>query len=393
MKTVHFDCFSGVSGDMVLGGLLDAGAPVDGLLEMLHKMPVSGFSVRVRKEKRGAIEGTRVLFRFSGQPRRAFRELEAIIQGSELASGVTAASLKILRTLGEAEARVHGVPVEEVHFHEIGALDTLLDVVGTAAALHLLEVSRVTASAIPLGSGWVKTEHGTLPIPAPATAVLMEGIPVFQGTERREVTTPTGAAIVRALCEAFGPIPSMILERVGYGIGSHPQEDPPNLLRVFLGRASEVLIQRRLLVLETQIDDMNPEFYDHLLSRLFAEGALDATFTPVHMKKNRPGILVSVLAEPASGRRLMEVLFLESSTLGVRAFEVERYELPRVEVFVTTPYGKCRVKEVVLPDGSRRRVPEYEDCRQAAERHKVPLREVYEAVLFNVRKLLPIHEA
>jgi uncharacterized protein (TIGR00299 family) protein len=381
MKIAYFDCFSGISGDMILGAMLDLGLPEEELLGELKKLPVEGYHFHIAKERRGAISGTRVRIEIHHQPARHYDEIVNLIRSSGLDPLVQERSLAVFERLGKAEAQVHQIPLERVHFHEVGALDSILDVVGSVVAMHRLGIERVYASRIPTGRGFVETHHGTLPVPAPATAVLLEGAPVYDNGVERELVTPTGAAILTTFAEGYGPLPSMTLSATGYGVGSHPASDPPNLLRVMTGTSADdcpALLQKRLMVLETNIDDMNPEFYDYLFERLFGAGALEVNLMPVQMKKNRPGMLLRALIEPSLRESALEILFKETTTLGVRIQEVERVELPREIREVETSYGPVRVKLATLPGGERRAVPEYEDCKRAARECGAPIRKVYE---------------
>lgn len=380
MKIAYFDCFSGISGDMVLGALLDLGVPEKVLLEALERLPVKGYSFHVTQEKRGAIAGTRVRIEIDHQPSRTFSDIESLILKSDLDDPVKEMSLDIFRRLAEAEAEVHQMPMDQVHFHEVGALDSILDVVGAAIGLHVLSIDKVYASRIPLGGGFVHTHHGVLPVPCPATVLLLKGASVYDSGIKRELVTPTGAAILAALAQSYGPMPDMTLQATGYGVGSHPASDPPNLLRILCGTAPVSYLQRQLLMVETHIDDMNPEFYGYVLDQLFALGVLDVALVPIQMKKNRPGTLLRVLLEPALEPRVLELLFRETTTLGVRVQEVKRVELVREIKEIGTHYGLCRVKSVILPGGERQILPEYEECKRIAEVHGLPLRKVYEEI-------------
>jgi pyridinium-3,5-bisthiocarboxylic acid mononucleotide nickel chelatase len=387
VKIAYFDCFSGISGDMVLGALLDLGVPAGSLLDELKKLSLQGYGVHVCREMRGAISGTRVKIEVHHQPSRNYEDIRELILSSGLDLEVKERSLAIFERLATAESRVHGIPMSHVHFHEVGAVDSILDVVGAVVGLRHLGIEKVFASRIPLGHGFVKTHHGVIPVPAPATVLLLEGVPVYDGGSERELVTPTGAAILATLAESFGPVPDMVLASTGYGVGSHPASDPPNLLRILCGTSRASLTRTNLLVVETNIDDMNPEFYDYVMQKLFALGVLDVGISPVQMKKNRPGALIRVLLEPAIESRVIELLFEETTTLGVRVHEVKRVELQRRIKEIETPYGTCRVKCVLMPDGAERMIPEYEDCRRLAEERNIPLRRVYEdvAMLANQR--------
>ncbi len=388
MKIAHFDCFSGISGDMILGALLDLGLPEDHLRRELVKTGLSGYSLEVRRESRGAISGLRFRVEHGVQPSRAFADIRNIIEQSGLSPYVREKALEVFKRLAVAEAHVHRVPVERVHFHEVGAVDSIVDVVGAAIGMEYLRVDRVCSSPLPLGGGWVKTDHGLLPVPAPATILLLKDVPVYDNGEKRELVTPTGAAVLTVFAQSFGSPPPMRLQAVGYGVGSHPASDPPNVLRIFMGTAREDHLENKeLLLAETNIDDMNPEFYDHVFERLFALGALDVHAVPVHMKKNRPGILLRVLFDPVLRDNVLETIFRETTTLGVRVMPMRRFELDRRILEVQTPYGSCRVKEGHIQGESFRVAPEYEDCKRIADACGKPLRTIYDEVLACARSV------
>jgi uncharacterized protein (TIGR00299 family) protein len=380
MKIAYFDCFSGISGDMVLGALLDLGLPGDFLLDMLRKIPVTGYSIRNGKEQRGLITGTRIHIDIDEQPHRSFKDIQGLIHGSKLEERIQERILKIFENLARAESHVHHVPISEVHFHEVGAVDSILDVAGAVIGLDYLGVERIHSSPLPVGRGFVKTHHGLLPLPAPATMVLLRGIPIYGTDIERELVTPTGAAILASLADGYGPAPEMTLLDSGYGVGHDPASDPPNLLRVLIGASQSSIDYRRLLMLETNIDDMNPEFFGYVLERLFALGVLDASLTPLQMKKNRPGVMLSVLIDPSMEAAVLNLILKETTTLGVRIQEVRRAELKRENELIQTPYGLCEVKRVFLPGGEQRVVPEFESCKRIAEEHRLPIREIYEKV-------------
>ena len=376
MRIAYFDCFSGISGDMVLGALLDIGVPREVLFEELRKIPVTGYSLRAVKEERGLISGTRVIVEVEEQPHRSLGDIRELIYQSKLNEGVQGKILDIFEKLAQAESRVHHLPISEVHFHEVGAVDSILDIAGAVIGLEYLKVERVLSSPVPVGRGFVTTHHGILPLPAPATVQLLEGVPIYGSKAARELVTPTGAALLACLVKAYGPIPEMTLQVSGYGVGKDLASDPPNLLRMLVGVSATVWEGRRLILLETNIDDMNPEFYGYVLDRLFALGVLDASVIPIQMKKNRPGVMLQVLVEPVLQPQVIELFFRETTTLGVRIQEVKRVELSRKLEMLDTPYGPCQVKRVFLPDGGCRLIPEYEACRRLAEDLRKPLREV-----------------
>jgi pyridinium-3,5-bisthiocarboxylic acid mononucleotide nickel chelatase len=368
---------------MLLGALLDAGLAAEDLRRVLGALGVSGYRLEIARERRGALLGTRcqvVVAGHEAHDHRHLDDIERLLQASFLDAAIKEQSLAVFRQLAEAEAAVHGIAVDQVHFHEVGAVDAIVDVVGTVAGLALLGVEVIHASPLPLGRGMVRCAHGTIPIPAPATVRLLTGVPVYDPGIQRELVTPTGAALLSTLAVGFGQAPAMTLESVGYGVGADPSDDPPNLLRVMLGTGTSVMTSERLLLLESNIDDMNPEFYDYLMERLFALGALDVGLIPVQMKKNRPGVLLRILTEPQNRPTLLECVFAETTTLGVRVQELERVALVRETATVATPYGPMRVKRARLPGGEVHSTPEYEDCKRAAQTCGLPLRTIYAQV-------------
>ncbi len=380
----YFDCFAGLSGDMTLGALIDLGLPLAELQEMLNLLGLADLRLATRRVVKDHLAGVRleVQFKFKkSQPTRSYREICALIQEAPLAAGVKARSLKMFRLLGEVEAKIHEQPLDEVHFHELGALDTILDIVGVAYGVERLGVTRVFCSSLPMGWGMIGSAHGRLPNPAPATLELLRGLPVYGTDLPGELVTPTGAVILKGLEAVPEPCPPLRLTRVGYGAGTRDLPGHPNLLRLYLGQPLVAApgLRERLLVLETHIDDMNPELYEPLMAGLFAAGALDVALSPIQMKKNRPGVRLTVVAPPAAREAMLERLFLDSTTLGVRLSEVERVAARRWQETVETPYGPLMVK--VMEYGGRRRVmPEYEACRKLAEEQGLPLIEVYRLV-------------
>ncbi len=382
-KWAYFDCFAGISGDMTLGAMLDAGLDEGALARTLRGLGIPGFRLETRRLAKEHLTGVKVDFRVdSPQPRRDYADITALISRADLSGGVKDLSLRMFRLLAEVEARIHGVPVEEVHFHELGGADTILDVVGVAFGVEALGITRTFVSPVPHGWGMIAAGgHGSLPNPAPAALELLKGLTVYGTDLPGELVTPTGAVILKALGAESEPCPPLRLEKVGYGAGSRDLPGHPNLLRLYLGEpliASSGL-RERVLVMETHIDDMNPELYEPLMAALFAAGALDVALTPIQMKKNRPGVRLTVVAPLAAREGLLVRLFLDSTTLGVRIQEVERVAARRWQETISTPYGDLLVK--VMEYGGRRRVlPEYEACRQLAEKAGLPLLEVYRLV-------------
>lgn len=377
-----FDCFAGISGDMTLGAMLDAGLDRAGLEEVLGSLDLPGFQLQTRRVAKGHLMGVKVDFLLKEeQPARSYADIVGLISKAGFSKGVEDLSLRMFRMLAEVEARIHGQSVEEVHFHELGAADTILDVVGVAFGVESLGLTRTFVSPIPQGWGMIAGAHGRLPNPAPATLDLLKGFTVYGTDLPGELVTPTGAVILKAL-EADSEIcPPLRLAKVGYGAGSRDLPDHPNLLRLYVGEPLPQTrgLRERVLVLETHIDDMNPELYEPLMRGLFTAGALDVALGPIQMKKNRPGVRVTVVAPPAAQEGLLERLFLDSTTLGVRVQEVERVVARRWQETLATPYGELSVK-VMEYGGHRRVLPEYEACRELAEKTGLPLIEIYRLV-------------
>jgi uncharacterized protein (TIGR00299 family) protein len=377
-----FDCFAGVSGDMTLGALIDLGLPVAELQELLAALGLGDVALSVRQVTKEHLTGLQVeIDSGDRQPARTYRKICDLISGAPLTAGVKERSLTMFRLLGEVEARIHGQPLDMVHFHELGGLDTIVDVVGVAFGVERLGISRVFCSPLPMGWGMIAAGHGRLPNPAPATLELLKGLPVYGTDLPGELVTPTGAVILKALQAQYEPCPAMTLSRIGYGAGSRDLPGHPNLLRLYLGTPLTVApgLRETVLVLETHLDDMNPEWYEPLCSGLLAAGALDVALSPIQMKKSRPGVRLTVIAPPAAKEGLLDKLFADSTTLGVRIMEVERVTARRWPETINTPYGPLQVK--VMEYGGRRRVlPEYEACRRMAEAQGVPLIEIYRLI-------------
>ncbi|MFA0781685.1 nickel pincer cofactor biosynthesis protein LarC [Fervidibacter sacchari] len=383
MVCAFVDCFAGISGDMLLGALIDAGAPVDDLLLGLKTLPVSGWELEVERVQKGAVAATSVsVIVHENQPERHLSDIETIIIASQLPEKVKEQSLKVFQLLAEAEAKVHGIGVNEVHFHEVGAVDSILDIVGSVYALHLLGVQAVYASALPFTRGRVKTLHGDLPVPAPATMELLCGVPTYPLDIEVELVTPTGAALLKALANGFGMPPPFTPRKVGYGAGKRDLPFP-NVLRVILGDLPDnvALERERLVVVETNLDDMTGEMAGYAMERLLAAGVRDVWVVPAQMKKNRPAIVLSVLCDHEKLPTVLQILLRETTTLGVRVQEVERLCLPREIWEVTTPYGTVKVKVAKLGDEIVNIAPEYEDCRRLALEQGVPLKEVMAAAI------------
>lgn len=379
MKIAFLDCFSGISGDMFVGALLDAGLDLEALRDAVLTLPLEGVRLEARKEKRNSIQGTRFIVRVDegSQPHRSLEDIRRIISESGLDDRVKEKSLSVFNILAEAEGAVHGEPPDHVHFHEVGAADSIVDIVGGIFGMLSLGIERVCTSPLPLGSGFVATRHGPIPVPAPATVSLLQGVPVRDSGLRQELVTPTGAALIKALSSSFGPMPSFTLEGVGYGVGFRELPDRPNLLRILLGSEAHRGRDDMVVLLEANLDDCQPEFSGYLMERLLEAGALDVSMIPAQMKKNRPGTLLQVLGRPEQMEVLEEVILAESTTLGVRRQVIARRTLERSSLEVESPWGPMTVKTAVGIDGIPRVLPEYEVCRRIALERKIPLREVY----------------
>ena len=372
MTLCYLDAFSGVSGDMLVGALADAGADAEAISAAVGSLD-AGATLRFEKTKRGGIAATK--FHVDCEHTHTHRHLSSIlkmIESGSLGARAKRDAAAVFTRLAEAEAAVHGVPVEKVHFHEVGAVDSIADIVGACVGFELLGVDAIYCSALNLGGGTVKTEHGMLPVPAPATARLLDGRPVYSRGPNVELTTPTGAAVVTTLAAGFGAMPAMRLGRTGYGAGTRDFPEQPNLLRVILGTSSGAPEAVEVSVIEANIDDLSPQVLGYALERLLDRGALDATLEPLQMKKGRPGTLLRVIAKPEDREELTGLIFRETSTLGVRIYSAERRVQPRTWVEVETPHGKTRVK--VAGDGSW--APEYEDCRRLALETGTPLKQI-----------------
>ncbi len=379
MNIVYFDCVAGASGDMILGSLVALGAPLAEIERRLKALPLDGFSLVESRVERHGFEALQLRVEArETKSHRHFTEIRRLLEGADLPPRVLARALGTFEVLGRAEAEAHKVPLEKVHFHEVGAVDAIVDIAGTAWALELLEVDRCHASVIPQGRGFVRAAHGVLPVPAPATLRILEGIPVRATEIEAELTTPTGAALLRSLCETIGEPVGIRPRKTGIATGTMDLKERPNILRAVLGEPLVAEGAGSVEVLETTIDDMNPQLYGHLSEALFESGALEVFLTPVQMKKGRPGVLVTALCDPRRSMAVMERLFAESTTIGIRVRREGRVELRRSVRDVETPLGRIRVKSVVLPSGEERLVPEYEDLRRVAAARGRPLIEIME---------------
>lgn len=378
MKTLYFDCFAGASGDMILGAMIAAGVEPQVLLAQLSLLNVQGYSIEFQTVDRSGISATyaRVQVPPEHAP-RYLRDILKIIHDSKLPDGVKDRAGKVFSRLAEAEARVHNEPVERVHFHEVGALDAIIDVVGAAICFDLAGIERFACSPLHVGSGSVEMDHGRFPVPPPAVVELLRGAPIYSTEIKGELVTPTGAAIIATVCSEYGPLPNMELQRTGYGAGTRQYEKFPNVLRVLIGETEvDPANEEQLWMIETNVDDMSPQIFGHVMEQALEMGALDCYFTSIQMKKDRPGVLLSVLCRAEDKESLSEMLFAETTTLGVRSYEVQRRALEREIVRVETQYGPIDVKVARLNGHVVNEMPEYEQCRAAARKASVPLRVV-----------------
>ncbi len=382
MKVLYADAFAGISGDMTVGALLALGLPLERLRQDLERLALTGYTIAAEARQVHGIRAVKFHVHVApqGHAHRAFRDIRALIDSSGLEPAVKRHAVSICTKLAEAEGDVHGVHPDDVEFHEVGAVDSIVDIVGAAIGFVALGVERLYASALPLGSGIVQSQHGSLPVPGPATVQLLRGFTARLGDGESELVTPTGAAILAALGTP-APVPDMRILGVGYGAGERPLTDRPNVLRLVLGETVATPGRDDLVMIETNIDDFNPEFYEYVIDRLFAAGARDVYLAPVHMKKNRPGVVLSALCAEDDRAQMCGIILSETSAIGLRYYPVRRMVLPRETREVSTPYGTVRLKIAVSPDGRTNVAPEYEDCKRAAQEKNVPIKLVYQAAL------------
>jgi pyridinium-3,5-bisthiocarboxylic acid mononucleotide nickel chelatase len=402
MKTTgiaYFDCFSGISGDMVLGALVDAGADLRAIEAELRKLGLEGWSISAEKVRRGAIFATHV--KVLTQEQHHHRGLSIIlkrIDDAHLAPRAAERATKIFTRLAEAEAYVHQMPIDRVHFHEVGAVDSIVDIVGAAVGFEMLGIDEFACSALDVGGGQVKTAHGLLPVPAPATTELLKGAPTYSSGLLRELVTPTGAAIATTLATSYARIPQMTLETVGYGAGSADNAEKPNVLRLLIGAREQTTVTAAagagagergnapITVIETNVDDMSPQIYGYFAEKALAAGALDVFSIPAQMKKNRPGMLLTILCDAEKAGEMIDLLFRETTTIGVRTHEVQRKTLERESVMVATPYGEVRMKLARMGGSVLNVTPEYDDCQRIASQKNIPLKQVIAAAAFEFHK-------
>ncbi len=379
---LHFDCYSGISGDMILGALVDVGVPFRDLVNGLKRLRLSGFTLRKRRVRRGAIYATKVDVVITAGLRKplSLHRIHAILSASRISEKMKQQSRSVFDRLAEAEGHAHRTAKSHVSFHEVGVLDSFVDIVGGLIGCDLLGVTRVTSSPVNVGAGMLQSAHGILPVPGPAVAMLAKGIPVYSAGPPRELTTPTGMALLRTLTSEFGSMPVVTPTAVGYGAGDADPDGWPNALRVFLARSSVrgAREQDTVLQIETNLDDMNPQIYEYVMERLFSRGALDVTLAPVIMKRGRPGIVLTCLTAPAQLDQILDVLLEETTTLGVRIREVMRQVLPRRLVSVKVRGGVVRMKIAAVNETTANAAPEYLDCKRIAERTGRPVKRVLE---------------
>ncbi len=390
MKILYYDCFAGISGDMNLGAMIDLGVPESYLVAELEKLNIKGFSLKVEKDSRRGIFGTKaqVLVKKNLlEKHRHLRHVEEIVNKSSLSAEVKASSLKIFTLIAVAEAKVHNIDIQKVHFHEVGALDSIADIVGAAICLDYLQVDKVMAAPIQLGGGTVKCDHGIMPVPAPATALIVNDIPVKSGLVQHEATTPTGAAILVATVNEYTEQINFPIAKTGYGIGQRDISEVPNVLRAYLieskSEATDMNIEAAT-VLACNIDDMNPEHYGFVLEKLFNAGASDAWMVPIVMKKSRPAITLHVLCSPDKTASMKEIIFTHTTSIGLREYAVKKNMLNRVEKLVQTTFGDVRVKQSEFQGKLVHSKPEFEDCKALAEKHNISIQEVENEVIKNI---------
>lgn len=380
MRIAYLDCFSGISGDMTIAAFLDAGLKLSVLSRELKKLHIKGYELRARKVLRGGIVGTKFDCIKTGEytGHRKLEDIIAIIRKSSLGAGVKKLALDIFNNIGSAEAKIHGFPKgEAVWLHELGDIDSIVDIVGVAIAIDSLGIDEVYASGINMGSTSVKTAHGSIPIPSPAALELLKGAPVKISDLRAELVTPTGAGVLKTLTKGFGVMPSMKINKIGYGAGSRQIEGFPNMLRILIGSSSAPAFNEdNVMVAETNIDDMNPQHLEYVFEKLFSAGALDVYSSGIQMKKSRPALKLSVICAPKDLKMISSVIFSETTTIGIRYYAAGRYKLERRTVTARTKYGKVRVKVSERPGGTLTAVPEYDDCRRIAKTRGIPIGEV-----------------
>ena len=396
MTALYFDCFSGASGDMILGALIDAGVKLEDVRQALGSLAVTPETIWTEPVVRGGIRATKFNVRGEAHPpdghrhdeahehtharggeaHRTLPEIFCLIDSSSLSAAAKDRTRSLFTRLGEAEAAIHGTSLDRVHLHEVGALDSIIDIAGTVFALEQLGVETILSSPLNVGGGTIHSAHGRYPVPAPATARLLKGAPIYSGTEQVELVTPTGALLIAGYASTFGPLPPMRVDRIGYGAGTRDFASSPNVLRVLIGELDAAAPSQSVVVIEAEIDDMNPQIFGVLMDRLLAEGALDVFYTSIQMKKNRPGTLLTVIGSPSQRDRLTGTIFRETTTIGVRYREMARECLDRESITVTTELGPVRVKVARRGGELLNAAPEFDDCVRLATEHRVPTKQV-----------------
>lgn len=380
----YFDCFSGISGDMTLGAFIDLGVSIDWLKENIKNIPLNDFELSVSSVFKNGISAKQIEVKTAGSlASRNYSQLLSLLSKSSLSANIKDMSIAVFEIIAEAEAQIHACAKEKVHFHELGGVDSIVDIVGAALCINYLGITKLYSSKIPISSGFVNCGHGKIPVPPPAVLSILKDVPVYGVDIKMEIVTPTGAAILKALCQSFGTFPDMIVEKAGYGAGKYDFEHIPNLLRIITGRdtACEIYQKDVILQIETCIDDMNPEIFGFLMDRLFEDGALDVYWAPVYMKKNRPGTKICVICSHYKKDAVINRILSETTTTGIRYYELERKKLSRRQAEMKTSYGVVSVKCITNPDGTMRFAPEYEVCKKIALEKRIPLKNVYENIL------------
>lgn len=390
MRIAYFDCFSGISGDMVLGAMLDAGVDIESVKRELMKLYLDGYEIRVSKVDRNGLAGTKVDIVVDKEKHihsANYGDIKKIIEKSGLSERIKNNSIRIFKRIAEAEAKIHNTPIDNIHFHEVGAVDSIIDIVGAAVCIDLLAIDEIISSPVNTGSGTVKTEHGLLPVPAPAAAEMLRGFPFYSSDIKFELATPTGVGIITVMAKEFNLMPLMKTTAIGYGAGSSNFLNLPNVLRIVIGETYNPLECDSVIVIESNIDDMNPQFYDHIIDRLFEGGALDVFLTPVIMKKSRSAVKITILSPNDKLSRLIDILFKETTSFGLRTYRTERIKLEREIKIIETGYGNVKVKLGMREGEVVAIAPEYEDCKRIAIESGESIKEVYEKVKSAAEKL------
>ncbi len=387
MKILYFDCFSGISGDMTLGAFIDLGVKKDVLLSLPEKLNLEQVKIEINKVNKNGIAATKVDIIYPHEHvHRHLPDIEKIINNGKLTEDVKILAKKMFKKLAEAEANIHGTTIDKIHFHEVGALDAIFDIVGTASCFTELGIETAYVSKISVGGGMVKMAHGLYPVPAPATSFLLKGFPISFGPVEKELVTPTGAAILSALVNEPLAKPSFSIIKTGFGAGTFEHKDVPNVLRLNVGETFDNDKSNRTIIIETNIDDMNPQFFPVLLDKLLKAGASDAYLTPILMKKGRPAHTLSVLCDENIKNTLLQIIYSETTTIGARIYSVEKTHLKRKLIKVKTSFGEIQIKEITLPDNSIKRMPEFDDCLKIANNKNIPVKTVYEKIFSEINE-------